>query len=563
MRVLIFLLAFFVAGPAWADDCATFWEQGIPDTPRRRTGALCEEFTPEATGALAPHSIFISQSIASDPAVRAQLEIIGSAMKQAIARYEDKAPVPLITLIRFDEPYFADANAFAFTFTEFFHGDETCPILVYPHSTTLDRSELEQVIAHEVFHCVQKWNFKEQVTAAVTDGHPGFWWFEGIAQYFSNVVFPNNDFEYSPRFPAPHPGQPFFDEPNPYSTENFWQAYANEVEQGVLFNAQEGMPRDGASPKAKAAADLPLVSDALHQYARDITRRKVRDESGRYAPYGADFITHAASSDPVQEITLTFKDFAVGAHQISLPAQRIWRLSIASAPDGTKAAIKKADEDDYYDFGAVFQTASRCDEDQLVQIVLTRVVDSPAQSEAVIRIDSEDNPECKCDNPAARRDAALPACVIGKWIVPMDVVQHPSKYSGSIDGATSALKEFDYELEIFPNKTYRETLTYENEARGPSVMKPGETVTMNQRFTAQSSGQVCPLTGDRLEFMGDQHIVQELSMAGYSGANSGGRNLGPSPNRTTRDYYCGEGASDVEPPMAYPVNIDYLKARGF
>ncbi|GEM_PF-2192517 len=265
----------------------------------------------------------------------------------------------------------------------------------------------------------------------------------------------------------------------------------------------------------------------------------------------------------MQELTLSFKDFAVGAHQISLPPQYIWRLSIIKAPPGTKASIKKADEEDYYDFGAVFQTASRCDEAQLVQIVLTRLVEAPAQSDAVIRIDREDNPDCKCDNPAARRGASLPACVIGKWTVPIDVVQHSSKYSGIVGGTTSAMNEFNYSLEIFPNKTYRETLTFANEARGPSVMKPGEKVTMNQRMTAESSGQVCPLTGDRLEFMGEQRIVQELSMAGYSGTNSGGRNLGPSENRTILDYYCGAGASDVEPPFPYPVNIDYLKARGF
>ncbi|GEM_PF-2391567 len=243
MRWLIVILALLApsgltpAGltPAFADDCATFWEQGIPDTPRRRTGAPCEQFTPEATGTLAPHGIFVSQSISGETAVRAQLEIIGAAMKQAIARYEEKAPAPMITLIRFDEPYFADANAFAFTFTEFFSSEETCPILVYPHSTTLARSELEQLIAHEVFHCVQKRNFSEQVSAAVIGDRPGLWWFEGIAQYFSNVVFPGNNFEYSARFPAPHPQEPFFNERNPYSTENYWQVYANHAGQGTVL----------------------------------------------------------------------------------------------------------------------------------------------------------------------------------------------------------------------------------------------------------------------------------------------------------------------------------------
>ena len=562
MRILVVLLMCLWSAPAWAGDCATFWEQGIPDEPRRRTGAPCVEITP-ASGPVPPHRIYIAQSIAGDAEVLAQAQIIGRALKAAVTFYESKGRVPEISLIRFDEPKFDDALASAFTFTEFFENDETCPILVYPRSATLAPQELEQMIAHEVFHCVQKANFKEQVTAAVTGGAPGLWWFEGIAQYFSNVVYPTNDFEYSSRFPAPRPETPFFNEPNPYSTENFWQAYANHVDVGGVFNAQEFMPAGGLTPRAKTAADLPEVSEALHRYARDVSRGRVRDSGGHYAPYRARFVRHEASIEPEQEITLEFKDFAVGAHRITLPPQRIWRLSVANAPNGTKASIKKAGEEDYADFVAVFQTASRCDEEETVEIVLTRVVEAPGDSAAVIRISSEDNPECKCDNPAARRDAALPACVVGMWNVPLDVVQHPSKYAGSVSGATGSLNAFDYTLEIRADKTYRETLTYENEARGPSVMKPGETVTMTQRVTAQSSGQVCPFSGDRLEFIGGQTIVQQLMMAGYAGSNSGGRNLGPSENRTIRDYYCGPEASDVEPPMAYPVNIDYLKARGF
>lgn len=323
------------------------------------------------------------------------------------------------------------------------------------------------------------------------------------------------------------------------------------------------MPRDGGAPKPKAAADLPMVSDALHQYGRDVARGKVRDAGGHYAPYRARYTGHDAADEEEQEITLEFKDFAVGAHRIALPPQRIWRLSLASAPAGTKAAIKKFDEAEFIDFTGVFQTASTCDAPQTVDIVLTRVVEAPGDSAAMIRISREDNPECKCDNPAAQREAALPACVTGMWRVPMEVVQHPSKYTGSVGGTTTSLNAFDYMLVINPDKTYREVLVSENAAQGPSVMKEGETVRMTQRITAESSGQVCPLSGDRLEFIGEQTIVQELVMEGYAGRNAGGRNLGPSEIRTVREYYCGPGASDVEPPMPYPVNIDYLKARGF
>lgn len=67
----------------------------------------------------------------------------------------------------------------------------TCPVTLFPGAGQAGFDYFKQVIAHELFHCFQDWNY----TTEPYEQHA--WWIEGSAEYFSNVVYPKTDAEWS------------------------------------------------------------------------------------------------------------------------------------------------------------------------------------------------------------------------------------------------------------------------------------------------------------------------------------------------------------------------------
>ncbi len=68
--------------------------------------------------------------------------------------------------------------------------DTLCPIIFFPAALTESISDFKQIVAHEIFHCVQAWEVGPFASVDV-------WWYaEGAATYFSNVVYPTNNLEY-------------------------------------------------------------------------------------------------------------------------------------------------------------------------------------------------------------------------------------------------------------------------------------------------------------------------------------------------------------------------------
>jgi hypothetical protein len=57
--------------------------------------------------------------------------------------------------------------------------------------TDLNTDKYKQVVAHELFHCVQDYSFPNTKPYGTHS-----WWMEGSADYFSNLVYPQADLEW-------------------------------------------------------------------------------------------------------------------------------------------------------------------------------------------------------------------------------------------------------------------------------------------------------------------------------------------------------------------------------
>ncbi len=140
--------------------------------------------------------------------------------------------------------------------------EEPCPIYVYGRSHELPLEQFKQAIAHEMFHCYQAWNY----SAVVQNHHTNVWWFEGTAEYFSNLVYPAADLEHRlvPNFDAESVHNSIFE--MKHANAIFFQHLANEIggPQPIL-DLIDSFDLTSLSQQEQVMRDFPDMLDILHR----------------------------------------------------------------------------------------------------------------------------------------------------------------------------------------------------------------------------------------------------------------------------------------------------------
>jgi len=169
-------------------------------------------------------------------------------------------------------------------------GQSVCKIIVFPLALTGTEAKFKQVIAHEMFHCYQQWNFPSNFPLSGTDQSWKVqdWWGEGTADYFSNLVYPPVNLEWLTLdgFAA-----------RSAETSLVYMSYANSV--FFQFLANQGSPTDvlklikllpaGGTEEDQAAALAlyPNIANLFHQFGRDYVDIKIADTApGSIVPTG-------------------------------------------------------------------------------------------------------------------------------------------------------------------------------------------------------------------------------------------------------------------------------------
>lgn len=120
------------------------------------------------------------------------------AIERSLAIYEDLATSPDIVIILSTLVGPTDGNGWTSDAYEFmpFSPQGPCEILLYGNwaITALHGNEVEaeQVVAHEMYHCVQAERLGNGPNPSAS-----VWVIEGSAEYFSNVVYPSANSEWS------------------------------------------------------------------------------------------------------------------------------------------------------------------------------------------------------------------------------------------------------------------------------------------------------------------------------------------------------------------------------
>lgn len=408
--VILFSLSSF------AYNCTSFWANGFPDRDHMRVENLCDEFLPERP--INPKiKIYFTKPSEVTAEQKSRMAAMADALSYAYAKYEGLGRMPDVKAILYHRPHYSDADSLAFSFLNFYNEREACPILFYPLSLSLTKPHFQQLVAHELFHCFQKKNLKEQVNVVLND-REGLWWFEGTAQFFSNAVYPNSDFEYHSYFAPLAPEALLHEQESPYRLGHFFQSYFNNtgMSERRLVDVIRRFPTTATGDEAQVVARIPNIAMTFHKYAEELAAENLRDSSGAVAPLRANKTIQELTTAAHQEISVPYSDFTVQPVQLVFKAGRRYQLTL-NLPAPTKVTMKKAEEVNFLPFMTVVTTP--CEEDRKYDVVMTSVNPSLTAYTATIAIDSEQSPECACDVNKPPQDQ----CLAGSWTLDLSTMQ--------------------------------------------------------------------------------------------------------------------------------------------
>lgn len=170
------------------------------------------------------------------------------------------------------------------------YSSNQCRVTVLAPALDEEPSVFQQILAHEIFHCFEAWNAREQY--ALFDGggvDPTSWWIEGMAEYFGNVVYPrvNAEWAWVGGFDAVSHARSILQ----LSYENvvFFQYMGNKWGDQAIVELMRSLPTSGGRPEQAAAlAGFRDMEAFFHEFAETYLSRTIRDSSYELLPIDPD-----------------------------------------------------------------------------------------------------------------------------------------------------------------------------------------------------------------------------------------------------------------------------------
>ncbi len=265
-------------------ECANLWASGFPDT--RTPSFLCFSAGERFLDSAYSYRVYYPLAWEGDASKQAYYDATFQAMQDTVPVFRLYGEVKSIyfvftTLADPDNP----TTTLAVTNWEQFRpNEEACPVFMYPISLDLSIDDYKQTVAHEIFHCFETWNLHAQGIGAGYDSAE--WWVEGAAEYFSNLVYPSNNYEY--RFNDSFSLRSNSEALTSMNYENFtfFQFIANQAggPSGVLAMLRTMPTTSGVANQITSLAAYPGINDLFELFARQVFDRQLMDTSGAMIP---------------------------------------------------------------------------------------------------------------------------------------------------------------------------------------------------------------------------------------------------------------------------------------
>lgn len=339
MKKHLSLLAFLVAfsSHAHALNCKTLWAKGYPDSrfPEGLECTLSKQIELDGLKADIYHYSAGFPRAPEDTGFTFRTEEVATEVAKTIMRMKGETSNTFWTRpISF---IFTDHKAEGTEIAKVRpgHADdyETCPMVIYIDAFKKQTPERQrQMLAHEVFHCIQDSTWRDKLTGTAKSDHA--WWVEGSAVWFSNIVYPDYNQEYDYNYLYEGNSSLVVQSAWPYSTYLFFQS----LSQGWLdfrgtLSFLKSMPDSGGiNDQIAAVTDFTSIELHFNNFAQQLTSGTVRDFNGVLIPSGMGTAPDRIKiAEGEQTIEWSNESLTIKIKELNLPAKAI--ISIDNQSD--------------------------------------------------------------------------------------------------------------------------------------------------------------------------------------------------------------------------------------
>ena len=269
-----------------------------------------------------------------------------------------------------------------------------CPIYVMPWLINFEPNErFRQLVAHEVFHCVERWE-QGDISHPVTA-----WYAEGMADYFSGVVYPDANLEHQQldAFNLLSASRSIVD--MSYPAWVFFQYLGDAFGKEFVFDFLHVLPTAGTREDQLFWLAGSVDENTFHQFGQAFLDQKLRDENGRTLPMSAVFLAGSSFSlTPGSDRLFEAGAFQLSRYRVSYEADKLYQVTFGHSGGGIFSARRIATDGAWGDLPTDLKT--RCvSQDYFVLITKTE-----PGSEYRVSSHTEWPEEYECDE-----------CLMGTW----------------------------------------------------------------------------------------------------------------------------------------------------
>jgi hypothetical protein len=387
------------APAAGAVDCATIWAGGFP---REGTGlTYCLEHARETIGGAEYRVLYPSEWSTEVGWGEPYLDATMEAIRDSIGVYGKLGLVSSATVVFSPKLVAGAKTSYADTNLVEYLSSEPCAIVVYPVTSAVSEAAFKQVLAHEMFHCFQNWNFPEQ---SQVDYSASGWWKDGAANYFSNVVYPavNLEWELIDTFDSTSETTPLTR--MTYEASFFFQHLGNSIGDAAIIDLIGSMPTSGGEAEQRLALRAwPAMDTLFQEFAEDYLAGVVTDTSGASIPFSPTY-TVTARFNASGSFNAEIEPFVIRRRLIEFAPSMSFTLQL----EETSGTSQNAFRIEGGAWGAMPPAVS-CEDPRTWNSVFTSLGEEASSTPAVVTVTVDASEEC--DEPETD------SCLLGAWQV--------------------------------------------------------------------------------------------------------------------------------------------------
>lgn len=204
-------------------------------------------------------------------------ELAVTAIKESVPKLDGYGTTPATNLV-------FSTSGHKYAEADYVDG-RPCGIFVYTKLQPFTDSDFKQVIAHELGHCLNGATFNAQKDV---DYETRKWWEEGLADYWSNLVYIGNNLEWRTLGPLAQVELATTVLERSYSNAIFFQYLESPLAVAGIKSMISSLPGSGGlAEQERKLAEFPGMPELYHDFARAMADKQVLDTSDVVVPYQA------------------------------------------------------------------------------------------------------------------------------------------------------------------------------------------------------------------------------------------------------------------------------------